>query len=107
MTTNNRRLCVFKELDLLEMCLTVPVNAGDSMPEARRTTRNGGLSIIVRGNPGKNGTRNMKTGTIARLFRFQQGMMTAIRITTTYIVITPTTMTTTVMNADMKCLTVE
>ncbi|KAH3896210.1 hypothetical protein DPMN_020383 [Dreissena polymorpha] len=89
------------------MGLTVPVNVGESMPEARRTTRNGGLSIIVRGNPGENGTRNMKTGTITRLFRFQQGMMTAIRMTTTHIVTTPTTMTTTVMNADMKCQTDE
>ncbi|KAH3896166.1 uncharacterized protein LOC127864358 [Dreissena polymorpha] len=49
MTTNNRRLWVFKELELLGRCLTVPVNVGESIPEARRTTRNGGLSIIIRG----------------------------------------------------------
>ncbi|KAH3729988.1 hypothetical protein DPMN_055967 [Dreissena polymorpha] len=58
------------------------------MPEARRTTRNGGLSIIVCGYPRENGSRNMKTGTITRLFRFQQGMMKAIGMTTSHIVIT-------------------
>ncbi|KAH3896136.1 uncharacterized protein LOC127864357 isoform X1 [Dreissena polymorpha] len=52
MTTDNRRLWVFKELELLGKCVNIQVNVGQSIPESKRTTKNNGVSIIIRGYPG-------------------------------------------------------
>ncbi|KAH3781559.1 hypothetical protein DPMN_159390 [Dreissena polymorpha] len=60
MTMDNRRLWVFKELERLGKCDSVPVNVDDSIPSEKLTTDNGGVTIDVRGCPG--GTWYTKPG---------------------------------------------
>ncbi|KAH3858195.1 hypothetical protein DPMN_100814 [Dreissena polymorpha] len=53
MTVDNRRLWVFKELERLGKCYNVDVEVGYSIPSAKLTTTNGGVTIDVRGSPGE------------------------------------------------------
>lgn len=58
-TADNRRLWVFRELERLGKCESVPVNLIDDIPYDKFTTENGGASVEVRGEPG--GTISSRT----------------------------------------------
>ncbi|KAH3896135.1 uncharacterized protein LOC127864354 [Dreissena polymorpha] len=51
-TADNRRLWVFRELERLGKCDTIPVRISAYIPEAKLTTYNGGTSVRVRGPAG-------------------------------------------------------
>ncbi|WAR29733.1 hypothetical protein MAR_003301, partial [Mya arenaria] len=51
-TADNRRLWVFRQLERLGKCKTVPVNYINHIPSEKMTTCNSGDSVRVRGNPG-------------------------------------------------------
>lgn len=48
---DNRRLWVFKRLEARGRCTRISVNVIDSIPEDKMTTKNGGESVDVRGDP--------------------------------------------------------
>ncbi|WAQ95667.1 hypothetical protein MAR_028357 [Mya arenaria] len=51
-TSDNRRLWVFRQLERLGKCKTVPVHTTDHIPAGKMTALNSGDSVHVRGNPG-------------------------------------------------------
>ncbi|XP_052785379.1 uncharacterized protein LOC128221021 [Mya arenaria] len=51
-TSDNRRLWVFRQLERLGKCDTVPVDVTDQIPPEKMTSLNGGDAVRVRGNPG-------------------------------------------------------
>ncbi|KAH3836735.1 uncharacterized protein LOC127879968 [Dreissena polymorpha] len=51
-TADNRRLWVFRELERLGKCDTIPVRISSYIPEAKLTSYNGGTSVRVRGPAG-------------------------------------------------------
>ncbi|KAH3858218.1 uncharacterized protein LOC127871584 [Dreissena polymorpha] len=51
-TADNRRLWVFRELERLGKCDTIPVRISTYIPEAKLTSYNGGTSVRVRGPAG-------------------------------------------------------
>ncbi|XP_052790497.1 uncharacterized protein LOC128224612 [Mya arenaria] len=51
-TSDNRRLWVFRHLERLGKCKTVPVHATYHIPAGKMTSFNGGESVRVRGSPG-------------------------------------------------------
>ncbi|WAR29739.1 hypothetical protein MAR_003307 [Mya arenaria] len=51
-TSDNRRLWVFRQLERLGKCDTVPVYVTDQIPPEKMTSLNGGDAVRVRGNPG-------------------------------------------------------
>ncbi|XP_052786200.1 uncharacterized protein LOC128221632 [Mya arenaria] len=51
-TSDNRRLWVFRQLERLGKCKTVPVHTTDHIPAGKMTALNSGDSVRVRGNPG-------------------------------------------------------
>lgn len=51
-SSDNRRLWVFKNLERLGKCDQIEVNETYYIPSRKMTSRNGGVSIRIRGNPG-------------------------------------------------------
>ncbi|KAH3781572.1 hypothetical protein DPMN_159403 [Dreissena polymorpha] len=51
-TADNRRLWVLKELERLGKCDSVPVIVRSDIPSKKLTSKNGGVSVNVRGPPG-------------------------------------------------------
>ncbi|KAH3829991.1 uncharacterized protein LOC127877818 [Dreissena polymorpha] len=51
-TTDNRRLWVFRQLERLGKCSYIDVDVGYTIPEEKMTSSNGGVSVHVRGGPG-------------------------------------------------------
>lgn len=51
-TADNRRLWVFRHLERLGKCEQIEVFVVDNIPERKKTSNNGGGSIVVRGTPG-------------------------------------------------------
>ena len=51
-TGDNRRLWIFRHLERLGKCTTIPVRETGYIPSTMFTTLNGGASVTVRRNPG-------------------------------------------------------
>jgi len=51
-TADNRRLWVFRQLERLGKCDTIPVRITNYIPVGKLTSYNGGESVVVRGSPG-------------------------------------------------------
>ncbi|KAL3859191.1 hypothetical protein ACJMK2_009420 [Sinanodonta woodiana] len=51
-TTDNRRLWIFQQLEKLGKCSEIDVGVTYNIPDSKFTTKNGGVSVSVRGNPG-------------------------------------------------------
>ncbi|KAK3596680.1 hypothetical protein CHS0354_038913 [Potamilus streckersoni] len=50
-TTDNRRLWIFRQLENLGKCPEIDVLERSDIPDRKFTTKNGGVSVTVRGNP--------------------------------------------------------
>ncbi|XP_069124895.1 uncharacterized protein [Argopecten irradians] len=59
-TADNRRLWVFRKLEELGKCTTIPVYQGYSIPSKKFTTTNNGISVTVRGKAGGSFWRTCK-----------------------------------------------
>lgn len=51
-TADNRRLWVFRELERLGKCTNIQVEQTSCLPKRKMTSRNGGVAVRVRGQPG-------------------------------------------------------
>ena len=51
-TVDNRRLWAFREMERLGKCREIPVRVIRELRGDKLTTKNGGISVVVRGDPG-------------------------------------------------------
>ncbi|KAL3859190.1 hypothetical protein ACJMK2_009419 [Sinanodonta woodiana] len=51
-TTDNRRLWIFQQLEKLRKCSKIDVRITHYIPRNKFTTKNGGVSVTIRGDPG-------------------------------------------------------
>ncbi|XP_033745120.1 uncharacterized protein LOC117330754 [Pecten maximus] len=65
-TTDNRRLWVFRKLEELGGCTTIPVRTGYHIPDSKLTTKNSGRSVVVRRDAGGSYWRTYRPGSSGR-----------------------------------------